>query len=97
MDIYQIIKRPLVTERTNDLTEEGIYTFEVSRDANKVQIKEAIEKIFKVEVFSVNTLRIHRKARKRRQRVTGYTSVSKKAIVRLKPGPNNKIDIFETA
>jgi len=97
VNIYDVIKRPLVTERTNDLIQEGIYTFEVNREANKVQIKEAVETIFGVEVFSVNTLRIHRKARKRRQRVTGYTSVSKKAIVRLKPGANNKIDIFETA
>lgn len=95
MDIYEIIKRPLVTERTNDLIGEGVYTFEVNRAANKLQIKEAVEQIFKVSVVGVNTLRIHRKARKRRQRVTGYTAVSKKAVVRLKPG--DRIDIFETA
>lgn len=95
MEIYDIIKRPLVTERTNDLITKGIYTFEVNRAANKFQIAEAIEKIFNVGVVSVNTLRIPRKERKRRQRVTGYTAVSKKAVIRLKPG--DKIDIFETA
>ena len=64
MDIYQVIKRPLVTERTSDLIEQGIYTFEVSPEANKVQIAEAVEKIFNVGVISVNTLRIHRKQRR---------------------------------
>jgi large subunit ribosomal protein L23 len=95
MDIYDVIKRPLVTERTNDLIVEGVYTFEVNRAANKYQIADAIEKIFNVGVVSVNTLRIPRKERKRQQRVTGYTPVSKKAVVRLKAG--DKIDIFETA
>lgn len=94
MDTYEIIRRPLVTERTNDMVEQGIYTFEVDRRANKVQIKEAIEKIFKVGVVSVNTLRNHRKQR-RRGRIAGYTTVSKKAIVRLVPG--DKIEIFEVA
>lgn len=94
MDIYQVIKRPLVTERTSDLIEQGIYTFEVSPEANKVQIAEAVEKIFNVGVISVNTLRIHRKQR-RRGRFTGYTSGGKKAVVRLKSG--DKIEIFEGA
>jgi large subunit ribosomal protein L23 len=94
MDIYQIIKRPLVTERTSDLIEQGIYTFEVDRNANKVQIQEAVEKIFSVGVVSVNTLRIHRKSR-RRGRFEGYTALGKKAVVRLKEG--DRIEIFEGA
>lgn len=94
MNVYDIIKRPLITERTNDMSAEGIYTFEVDRRANKVQIKEAVEKIFSVGVISVNTLRIHSKQR-RRGRIEGYTAVSKKAVVRLKPG--DAIEIFEVA
>ncbi len=94
MELYDIIKRPLVTERTNDLVADGIYTFEVDRRANKVQIKDAIEKIFNVGVISVNTLRMHRKQR-RRGRIEGYTGIGKKAVVRLKPG--DQIEIFEVA
>ncbi|HEX2915069.1 MAG TPA: 50S ribosomal protein L23 [Chloroflexia bacterium] len=94
MNKYQVIKRPLVTERTNELIEQGVYTFEVERNANKGQIREAVESIFNVKVVGVNTLRMHRKQRGR-GRFAGYTQVSKKAIVRLQPG--DKIDIFETA
>jgi large subunit ribosomal protein L23 len=94
MDIYQVIRRPLITERANDLAEEGIYSFEVDKRANKIQIKQAVEKIFNVGVVSVNTLRVHRKQR-RRGRIEGYTGTGKKAIVRLKPG--EKIEIFEVA
>lgn len=94
MDKYQIIKRPLVTERTTDLIEQGIYAFEVDRSANKTQIREAVESIFEVKVLGVNTLRMHRKQRGR-GRFAGYTTLGKKAIVRLAPG--NKIDIFESA
>ncbi len=94
MDLYQVIKRPLVTERTSDMTEQGVYTFEVERNANKVQIRAAVETIFNVGVVSVNTLRMHRKERGR-GRYRSYTGVSKKAIVRLKPG--DKIEIFEGA
>ena len=94
MNKYQVIKRPLVTERSNELIEQGVYTFEVDRNANKFQIKEAVESIFSVKVSAVNTLRVHRKQRGR-GRFAGYTQVSKKAIVRLVPG--NKIDVFESA
>jgi large subunit ribosomal protein L23 len=94
MNKYQVIKRPLVTERSVDMADQGIYSFEVDRDANKLEIREAIESIFKVSVVGVNTLRVHRKQRGR-GRFAGYTQVSKKAIVRLKPG--DKINIFESA
>lgn len=94
MDKYQVIKRPLVTERSNEMIESGVYTFEVERKANKVQIREAVESIFGVKVTAVNTLRIHRKQRGR-GKFAGYTQLSKKAVVRLKPG--DKIEIFESA
>ncbi|MEI7555472.1 50S ribosomal protein L23 [Candidatus Chlorohelix sp.] len=94
MDMYGIIKRPLITERANDKAAEGIYTFEVDIRANKVQIKEAVEKIFSVEVISVNTMHMHRKQRQR-GRIQGYTNTGKKAIVRLKPG--DRIEVFEVA
>ena len=94
MNLYDIIIRPLITERTSELGDQGIYSFEVDRRANKIQIKEAIEKIFGVSVVSVNTLRMHRKQR-RRGRIEGYTNLGKKAVVRLMPG--NQIEIFEVA
>lgn len=94
MNKYQVIKRPLVTERTSELLEQGVYTFEVARDANKVEIRDAVEAIFNVKVESVNTLRIHRKQRGRGP-FAGYTQLGKKAVVKLAPG--NKIEIFESA
>ncbi len=94
MNMYQVIKRPLVTERSVDMAEQGVYSFEVDRSANKLQIREAVETIFKVKVVGVNTLRVHRKQRGRGH-FAGYTQLSKKAIVRLQPG--DKIEIFESA
>lgn len=94
MDKYQVIKRPLVTERTSELIDQGVYTFEVDRKANKSQIRDAIQEIFNVKVIGVNTLRVHRKQRGRGH-FAGYTQLSKKAIVRLQPG--DKIEIFESA
>ncbi len=95
MNIYQVVKRPLVTEQSVDMSEKGIYSFEVDRDANKLQIKESIQTIFKVTVLSVNTLRIRRK-QSGRGKFAGYSPMTgKKAIVRLKPG--DKIEIFESA
>ncbi len=94
MNKYEVIKRPLVTERTNEMLEHGVYTFEVERDANKTQIRAAVESIFNVKVVAVNTLRVHRKQRGR-GKFAGYTGISKKAIVRLQEG--DKIEIFESA
>jgi len=72
---------------------EGRYTFEVAPTANKIQIKEAVETAFDVKVLAVNTLTVHRKARREKTRFRGYRSGWKKAIVTLAPG--DKIDIFE--
>lgn len=94
MNVYEVIKRPLITERSTEQAEAGVYVFEVNRKANKVQIQQAIEEIFGKKVKSVNTLRIHRKQRGRGD-FAGYTQLGKKAVVRLMPG--ERIDIFETA
>ncbi len=89
---YDIIKRPIITEKTSGLVDKLQYTFEVAKDANKIEIKKAIEEIFNVKVTDVRTINVHRKA-KRLQRYEGYKAAYKKAIVRLEKGQS--IDVFE--
>lgn len=91
--MYDILRRPVMTERNTDLMAQGRYTFEVAPDANKIQIKEAVEKAFDVQVLAVNTLNVHRKRRREKTRLRGYRSGWKKAIVTLAPG--QRIEIFE--
>ena len=81
----EIIKAPLVTEKSTDGKQNNKYTFLVSEKATKTEIKEAIEKIFKVKVESISTLNIKVK-KKRVGRYTGLTNRGKKAIVTLKDG-----------
>ena len=81
----EIIKAPLVTEKSTDGKQNNKYTFLVSEKATKTEIKEAIERIFKVEVKSISTLNIKTKE-KRVGRYTGRTNRGKKAIVTLKNG-----------
>ena len=81
----EIIKAPLVTEKSSDDKQNGKYTFLVSEKATKTEIKEAIEKIFKVKVESISTIKIKVKE-KRVGRYTGLTNRGKKAIVTLKNG-----------
>lgn len=81
----EIIKAPLVTEKSSDAKQSNKYTFLVSEKATKTEIKEAIEKIFKVEVVGISTLNIKTK-KKRVGRYTGRTNRGKKAIVTLKDG-----------
>jgi len=81
----EIIKAPLVTEKTNDNKQNNKYTFLVSEKATKTEIKEAVEKIFKVEVVNIQTLNIKVK-KKRVGRYTGLSNRGKKAIVTLKDG-----------
>ena len=81
----EIIKAPVVTEKSSTLAQEGKYAFKVDAKASKTEIKEAIEKIFKVKVESINT--INAKVKKRRVgRYTGLTNRYKKAIVKLAEG-----------
>ena len=77
--MYDVIKRPIITEKTNGLVEKLQYTFEVDPSANKTEIKDAIEKIFKVNVVEIRTVNVHRKA-KRMQRFEGFKPAYKKAI-----------------
>lgn len=83
--IYDIIVRPIITEKSSGLVEKLQYTFEVNPKATKTEIKEAIEKIFKVNVVEIRTINVHRKP-KRMQRFEGFKPAYKKAIVRLMPG-----------
>ena len=85
MEARDILIRPIVTEKSTDLMAENKDTFEVDMRANKTQIKDAVEEIFKVEVEKVNTSRVRGKLR-RMGRHEGYTSDWKKAVVTLKPG-----------
>lgn len=90
---YDIVKRPIITERSMSGIGENKYVFEVQMSANKVEIKKAIEEIFGVQVASVNTIRLPGKW-KRMGVHTGKTPAIKKAIVTLKPG-SKSIEIFE--
>lgn len=97
-DPYTIIKRPLITEKGMGLTGLGKYTFEVDMRANKIEIAQAIEEIFKdkkIEVVKVNTLRVKGTTRRLGRASEGRTSDWKKAYVTLKPG--QRLEIFEGA
>jgi len=91
MDARDIIKRPIITEKSTDLMAQNKYTFEVDMRATKPQIKAAVEEIFSVKVEKVNTARVRGKLR-RMGRHEGYTSDWKKAVVTLKPG--HSIEVF---
>ena len=89
---YTILKTPRITEKSTALTEKhNTYTFEVARDANKVEIRQAIEDLFKVKVKMVHTANVGGKWR-RRGASFGRTPDWKKAIVTLKEG--SKIDVM---
>ena len=88
-----IVRRALVTEKGTKLREgQNGYLFEVARDANKIQIKHAIESIFNVKVETVRTLRVHGKP-KRMGRYEGHRPDWKKAVVTLQKG--GSIELFE--
>ena len=87
----EIIIAPLFTEKTSALkADKNVYAFEVSINANKIEIKQAIEKIFEVDVLTVNTIKYKGKPRtvglKRRRAYGGYRADWKKALVTLKSG-----------
>lgn len=88
----EVIKHPVITEKSSNLREADWYVFSVNRKANKKEIKEAIENIFKVKVDRVRTLTIPGKNVKRFGRVMGKSSPLKKAYVKLREG---KIEFFE--
>lgn len=90
---YDIIIRPIITEKSMKLMEEKKYTFEVAKDANKIEIKKAIEELFGVKVDKVYTMNVKGK-KKRVGRFEGKTPDWKKAIVKLKPD-SKTIEFFE--
>ncbi len=97
MNPYTIILRPVVTEKSTRLGEQMQYVFEVAPEANKIEIKKAIEELFGVTVKAVNTINVKGNLRQRRTRrgwVRGYTKDRKKAIVTL-TADSNPIDVFE--
>ena len=92
MQLSEILKRPMVTEKSTLMQEQGRYTFEVATTATKHQIKWAVQQAFDVKVIKVNTMNIRGKTKKFGPKVTRKPSW-KKAIVSLAPG--NTITIFE--
>jgi large subunit ribosomal protein L23 len=93
MHVYEVIKRPIDTEKTRYQAEGGKYTFEVDRWANKHQVKEAVEEIFDVEVLSVNIINMPAKRGRYGRRIVTKRPAWKKAVVTLAPG--ERIDVFE--
>ena len=92
MHLYEVLRRPLITEKNALLQAQGKYAFEVAREANKPQVKQAVEKAFKVKVLAVNVMIVSGETRRvGRRRV--LAPPWKKAIVTLKPG--DKIEFFE--
>ena len=92
----QVVLRPVISEKSMDHTQRSKYTFRVHDDANKLQIKEAVEALFKVTVVDVNVLTNKPKEKRRargRGRQAGWTSPWKKAVVTV--GPGDKIEFFE--
>lgn len=91
-DPRDILKKPVVTEKSTSLLQDNKYTFIVDPAANKTEIKQAVESIFKVKVKKVNTIRVKGKT-KRVRNIPGKTPDFKKAVVTLREG--DKIEIFE--
>lgn len=92
----EVILEPVISEKSMDQTQRGKYTFRVHDDANKLQIKEAVEELFKVTVVDVNVLTTKAKEKtrgRRRGRNRGWTSPWKKAVVTLVE--SDKIEFFE--
>ena len=92
LHLYDIIIRPVITEKSNEMSEDKKYVFEVSQKANKIQIREAIRVIFNVDVNKVNTMVMPAKRGKRGRKFYRRSSQWKKAIVTLEPG--NSIELF---
>jgi len=92
MHLYEILRRPLITEKYIALQAQGKYAFEVAKEANKPQIKQAVERAFKVEVTDVNVMIVAGKGRRLgRRQLPAHPW--KKAVVTLKAG--DKIELFE--
>ena len=91
-NLRDVLIKPLVTEKTNDVMQDNKYTFVVPLKANKVEIRQSVEKVFKVKVLEVNTVRVLGKI-KRMGKHSGKRPDYKKAVVKLAPG--QRIEFFE--
>ena len=92
MHLYEVLRRPLITEKNTALQAQNKYAFEVDKKANKIQVKKAVETAFKVKVNSVNVLTVPGKTRRVGRQLV-LTQSWKKAIVTLRQG--DKIEFFE--
>lgn len=92
MNLYDVIKKPVITESSMAQLEQGKYVFEVDTRAHKLLIKQAVEAVFDVKVANVNTINVRPKA-KRVGRYNGFTSKTKKAIITL-TADSKTIELF---
>jgi len=92
MEMYRIIRRALITEKSTAAKDENKYVFEVDRRANKIEVAKAVEKLFKVKVLDVHVMNVTGK-KKRVGRIMGEKPSWKKAVVTLAPG--SRIEIHE--
>ena len=92
MHLYEVLRRPVITEKNTTLQEQNKYVFEVAKESNKPLIKQAVEKAFKVKVTTVNMMTVPGKSKRVGKRII-QTQSWKKAVVTLKAG--DKIEFFE--
>ncbi len=92
MHLYEVLRRPLITEKSTDLQAQNKYAFEIAEGANKPLVKQAVEKAFEVKVTGVNVITVPGKTRRVGRRQV-QTRSWKKAIVTLKSG--DKIELLE--
>ncbi|HIT52117.1 MAG TPA: 50S ribosomal protein L23 [Candidatus Aveggerthella excrementigallinarum] len=90
-DAREIIIRPIITEHSYDMMEKGVYTFEVAKSANKIEVRKAVEEIFNVKVTKVNIINVKPKPKRVRYQI-GKTRAWKKAMVTLAEG--DTIELF---
>ena len=91
--IYDVIKRPIVTENTTDMMADNKYVFDVDVRSNKTEVKQAIQQIFNVKVEKVNIINVKRKPA-RYGRYQGFTARRKKAVVKL-TADSKPLEFFE--
>ena len=95
MHVLQVLKRPVITEKSTTLQEQNKYVFEVLPAANKSQVREAVERAFEVTVRNVNIVPIHTERKRAGNGTWRMTKTAKKAIVTLAPG--DSIQLYEGA
>jgi large subunit ribosomal protein L23 len=93
LQLHEILLRPVISEKSIAQTERNNYTFAVARDANKFQIKAAVEAEFKVDVLDVRVISVRPKEKRRGRRTPGMVPGWRKAVVTI--GPGQKIELFE--